>query len=147
MKPGYRYTGFEPGIHRWLDNIMIRQLKRWSRIARRDVLALYLAGRDPRVPWFAKMLAMATAAYALSPIDLIPDFIPVIGYLDDLLLVPAGITLTVWMIPKELMQELRKEAAYRLASDRPRSKIAAAVIIFIWLGLAVVVGFLLLGNR
>lgn len=96
--------------------------------------ALWLAGRDPRVPWPAKALAAAVAAYALSPIDLIPDFIPVIGYLDDLLIVPAGIWLAVRLIPAPLMAELRAEAERR--SDRPVSYVAAAAIASIWLAAA-----------
>ena len=78
---------------------MLARLKIWASTIRRDVLALYLVGRDPRAPWYVKALAVATAAYALSPIDLIPDFIPVLGYLDDLVLVPLAIVVTIRMIP------------------------------------------------
>jgi len=81
---------------------MLNRLKQWARALKRDVLALYLAARDPRVPWYAKALALVTAAYALSPIDLIPDFIPVLGYLDDLILLPGLIWLTVRLIPTPL---------------------------------------------
>jgi uncharacterized membrane protein YkvA (DUF1232 family) len=81
---------------------------------KRDDLALYLAGRDPRVPWYAKALAAATAAYALSPIDLISDFIPVIGYLDDLVIVPVVIILVIRLIPADLMEGLRREAKGRM---------------------------------
>jgi uncharacterized membrane protein YkvA (DUF1232 family) len=81
---------------------------------KRDDLALYLAGRDPRVPWYAKALAAATAAYALSPIDLISDFIPVIGYLDDLVIVPVAIILVIRLIPADLMEGLRREAKGRM---------------------------------
>ena len=86
---------------------MLEPLKRWARALKRDVIALWLAARDPRVPLAAKLVAGAVAAYALSPIDLIPDFIPVLGYLDDLLIVPAGIWLALRLIPAELMAELR----------------------------------------
>ena len=79
----------------------------------RDVKALVMAARDPRVPWYAKAMAGLVAAYALSPIDLIPDFIPVLGYLDDVVLVPAGILLAVRMIPPDVMRELRTEAEKR----------------------------------
>src|SRR5690349_24291209 len=89
---------------------MLERLKVWASAVRRDVHALYLAARDPRVPWYAKALAGAVAAYALSPIDLIPDFIPVIGYLDDLIIVPLGILLAVKLVPPELMSEFRAEA-------------------------------------
>lgn len=105
-----------------------------ARSLKRDVLALWLAARDRRVPWHAKAVAGAVAAYALSPIDLIPDFIPVLGYLDDLLIVPLGIWLALRLIPSGLMEELRREAA-RLA-ERPVSRLAAAAIIGAWLALA-----------
>ena len=87
-------------------------LKSWARALKRDVSALWIAARDPRVPWYAKALAGAVAAYALSPIDLIPDFIPVLGYLDDLILVPAGIWLVLRLVPRNLMREFR--AAIRI---------------------------------
>jgi uncharacterized membrane protein YkvA (DUF1232 family) len=105
----------------------------------RDVVALYLAGGDPRVPWYAKALAVATAAYALSPIDLIPDFVPVLGYVDDLLILPLAIWLTVQLIPEPVMAELR-EAASRRISGRPRLALAgAALVIALWVGLFVLV--------
>jgi len=94
-------------------------------------LALWIAARDPRVPWYAKALAGAVAAYALSPIDLIPDFIPVLGYLDDLLIIPAGIWLVVRLIPPLLMVEFREEADRR--AERPTSYAAAAVVALIWI--------------
>lgn len=78
---------------------MIQKWKQWARLLKRDAHALYLAARDPRVPWYAKAMAIAVARYALSPINLIPDFIPVLGYLDDLIIVPAGIALVVRLIP------------------------------------------------
>ena len=101
---------------------------------KRDVVALYLAARDPRVPWYAKALALAVAAYALSPIDLIPDFIPVLGYLDDIVIVPLGIALVRRLIPTSLLDEHR--AAADLLTQRPTSKIAAGVIVFVWLAAA-----------
>jgi uncharacterized membrane protein YkvA (DUF1232 family) len=108
-------------------------IKTWAKRIKRDLHALYLAGRDPRVPWYVKMLAIATAAYALSPIDLIPDFIPVIGYLDDLLLVPLGIYLAVRLIPPQVMAECRAEAARR--QDRPPvSRMAAGLVLLVWTG-------------
>jgi uncharacterized membrane protein YkvA (DUF1232 family) len=97
------------------------------------VLALYLARRDPRVRWYVKMLAVATAAYALSPIDLIPDFIPVLGYLDDLVLLPLAILLVVRLVPPEVMADLRAEAERRLTGDRPRSMAGAVFIVMVWL--------------
>ena len=110
---------------------MLTRWKQWARAIRRDTHALYLAARDPRVPWYVKALALAVAAYALSPIDLIPDFVPVLGYLDDLIIVPAGIALVVKLIPPAIMAEHRDSAAAAL--DRPVSRAAAAVIIAVWL--------------
>jgi uncharacterized membrane protein YkvA (DUF1232 family) len=113
------------------------QWKQWARAIRRDAHAVYLAGRDPRVSWGAKALALAVAAYALSPIDLIPDFIPVLGYLDDLIIVPLGIALVLRMIPPEIMAEHR--AAAEAAMQRPVSMAAAGVIATVWaLSLALV---------
>jgi uncharacterized membrane protein YkvA (DUF1232 family) len=109
----------------WFD-----QWKQWARTIKRDAHALYLAARDPRVPWYAKALAVAVAAYALSPIDLIPDFVPVLGYLDDLIIVPAGMALVIWLIPSGIMAEHRALAT--AAQDRPVSRTAAAVIVVIW---------------
>jgi uncharacterized membrane protein YkvA (DUF1232 family) len=108
--------------------------KRWARSIKRDVVALWIAARDPRVPWYAKALCATVAAYALSPIDLVPDFIPVIGYLDDLILVPLGILLAVRLVPADLMVEFRAAADAR--AERPASRMAAAVIVALWVGCA-----------
>src|SRR2546430_2287942 len=89
---------------------MLSHLKLWARRLRRDAHAVYLAARDPRVPWYARFLAVAVAGYALSPIDLIPDFIPIVGYLDDLVVVPLGIWLVVSLVPDEVMAECRSKA-------------------------------------
>jgi uncharacterized membrane protein YkvA (DUF1232 family) len=105
-------------------------VREWARGAKRDVIAVYLAARDPRVPWYVKALALAVAGYALSPIDLIPDFIPVIGYLDDLIIVPAGIALVRRLIPPAIFAEHRAEA--QAISDRPTSWVAAAIIVLVW---------------
>lgn len=110
---------------------LIRRMREWARIVKRDTHALYLASRDPRVPWYAKALALVVAGYALSPIDLIPDFIPVIGFLDDVILVPLGILLVVRMVPPEIMAEHRQLA--EAAQDRPVSRRAAAVIVGLWI--------------
>jgi uncharacterized membrane protein YkvA (DUF1232 family) len=109
---------------------MLQQAKSWARSIKRDVLALWLAARDPRTPIAAKIVAGAVAAYALSPIDLIPDFIPIVGYLDDLLIVPLGILLAVSLIPAPLMNEFRSVAANQ---NRPRSIGGAVFIAAIWL--------------
>ncbi|MGH6873396.1 MAG: YkvA family protein, partial [Aestuariivirgaceae bacterium] len=119
---------------------MIARLKEWSRVIKRDVHALYLASRDPRVPWYAKALALCVAGYALSPIDLIPDFIPVLGYLDDVILVPLGIVLVIRLIPPDIMAEHRLLAA--AAQDRPVSRTAAIVIALIWAASIALVGWL-----
>jgi uncharacterized membrane protein YkvA (DUF1232 family) len=119
---------------------MIERAKQWARVVKRDVHALYFAGRDPRVPWYAKALALCVAGYALSPIDLIPDFVPVLGYVDDVILVPLGVLLVVKLIPQEIMAEHRTLAT--AAQDRPVSRTAAIVIAFIWLACAAIVGWL-----
>jgi uncharacterized membrane protein YkvA (DUF1232 family) len=106
-------------------------IKRWAVQLKRDVLTLWIAARARETPWPARLLAAAVAAYALSPIDLIPDFIPVLGYLDDLLIVPFGIYLTLRLIPQPLLAQFRAQAAS--AAGRPKSMIAAAAIIAIWL--------------
>lgn len=113
---------------------MIARLRAFAAALKRDVVALWLAARDPRVPWLAKAVAAAVAAYALSPIDLIPDFIPVLGYLDDLLLLPLGLWLAIRLVPAPLMAEFRAAAAAR--AGRPVSHAGAAVIVALWLGCA-----------
>jgi uncharacterized membrane protein YkvA (DUF1232 family) len=102
---------------------MIARAKNWARTIKGDVHALYLAADNPRVPWYAKALAICVAGYALSPIDLTPDFIPILGYLDDIILVPLGILLVIRLIPPEIMAEHRELAA--TARDRPVSRAAA----------------------
>lgn len=113
----------------------IADARTWAKNIKRDVHAVWLAARDPRTPLLAKALALIVAAYAVSPIDLIPDFIPIIGYLDDLIIVPLGIMLVVRLIPAEVMREHRETAAQ--ASRRPVSRITAGVFIVIWVMCAV----------
>jgi uncharacterized membrane protein YkvA (DUF1232 family) len=115
-------------------------LRDWARSIKRDAIALYLAARDPRTPWYAKALAIAVAGYALSPIDLIPDFIPVLGYLDDVILVPLGIWGVVKLIPPTVMTESRTKAA--LLAERPTSRTAAAIIVAIWIASIAATGWL-----
>ncbi len=123
----------------WLDT--------WKRRAwelRGQTYALYLAYRDPRTPWYARILAAAVVGYAFSPVDLIPDFVPLLGYLDDLVLVPLGVLLALKMIPPEVWAESYQRAHEALAEGRPVSWVAAAVIVLIWLliaaaGVAIVV--------
>jgi uncharacterized membrane protein YkvA (DUF1232 family) len=112
----------------------LQSLQLWARTVKRDLVALYLAARDPRVPWPAKLVAACVAAYALSPIDLIPDFIPVLGYLDDLVLVPLGIALAIRLIPPAVWEDLRASASARTGA-RPTSKVGAAAIVSIWIAL------------
>ncbi|RUL89491.1 YkvA family protein [Tautonia sociabilis] len=97
-----------------------------------EVIALGLACRDPRVPWYAKLIAGCVVGYALSPIDLIPDFIPVLGYLDDLVVVPLGIVLALRMIPPEVMADCRAHSGSAVADRRP-GRVAAGVIVAVWL--------------
>ena len=118
---------------------MLDRVKQWAQDIVRDVTALWLAARDPRVPWLAKAVAACVAAYALSPIDLIPDFIPVIGYLDDLLLVPLGILLAVRLVPPDLMAEFRAAAMGR---RKPVSRAGAVVIVSIWLACTAIAGWI-----
>lgn len=108
--------------------VRVRQLKR-------DSLALYFAVRDPRTPWYAKAVAALVVAYAFSPLDLIPDFIPVIGYLDDVIIVPLGIALAIKLVPELVMVECRERA--RVADRRPLSRAGAAFVIGVWLAAAV----------
>jgi uncharacterized membrane protein YkvA (DUF1232 family) len=110
---------------------LFASVKTWAHTIKRDVVALWIAAHDRRVPWFAKLVASAVAAYGLSPIDLIPDFIPVLGYLDDLIIVPLGILLAIRLVPDNLMQEFREEAARR--EGRPKSYLGLAAIVILWI--------------
>ncbi len=122
---------------------MRESLRQRARQIKRDTLALYLACRDPRTPWYAKAFAAGIVAYALSPIDLIPDFVPVLGYLDDLIIVPTGLILARKMIPEPVMVDCRGQAA--LLSDRPTSRKAAAAIVGVWLLAVALVLYLVTG--
>ena len=115
---------------------MIARWKAWARALKREVYALYLAVRDPRCPWYARLLAGVVVAYAFSPIDLIPDFVPILGYLDDLLLVPLGVALAIRLIPAPVLAERRAEAARIMAAGKPSSRVGAAVVATVWLLLA-----------
>jgi uncharacterized membrane protein YkvA (DUF1232 family) len=118
------------------------RIRHWARALRRDVHAIHLASRDPRVHWTVKLLAVAVAGYALSPVDLIPDFIPVLGYLDDLIIVPLGVWLMIALIPPEIMREHRARAS--AAARRPVSKTAAIVIVALWISGAALLGWIAL---
>jgi uncharacterized membrane protein YkvA (DUF1232 family) len=125
--------------------VKVSELKQWARALKRDVHAVALAARDPRVPWYVRALAIAVAGYALSPIDLIPDFIPVLGYLDDLILVPLGLWAVLRLIPEDVLAEHRAVAEARAA--RPVSRLAAVVIVTIWIVAATAVIWLVAGWR
>lgn len=116
---------------------MLSRLKSRARALKTETYALYLAARDPRTPWYARALVLLVVAYALSPIDLIPDFVPVLGYLDDLIIVPAGIGLALRLIPRAVIQQAR-EQALTTPPDRRTGLIGAAIIVFIWI-LAIII--------
>jgi uncharacterized membrane protein YkvA (DUF1232 family) len=116
---------------------LIARLRQRAWRLKTDTLALYLAGRDPRTPWIARILVVLVVAYALSPIDLIPDFVPVLGYLDDLILVPLGIALALRLVPPGVMAECRALAQQQMRSGKPISRAAGAVIAAIWVTAAV----------
>ena len=127
---------------------------RWTRFLREgkaklnrikwDTLALYLAYRDPRTPRRAKVAIALTVGYALSPIDLIPDFIPVLGYLDDLVIIPLGIRYATKLVPREVMEECRARARVEFSRDSPKSWKAAVVIVLIWATSLAILAFFLL---
>ena len=110
------------------------RLKRWAQRLRVEVYALYLAYKDPRVPWYARVFAAVVVAYAFSPIDLIPDPIPVLGYLDDLVIIPLGVALAIKMVPPQVLAECREVA--RGAEDRSVGKVAAVAVVAVWISLA-----------
>jgi uncharacterized membrane protein YkvA (DUF1232 family) len=129
------------------ETVSVRTIETWKRRVRQlkaETCALYLAYRDPRVPWYARLLAAVVVGYAFCPIDLIPDFVPVLGYLDDLILVPLGIWLALRLIPPEVMAEARERAQqvmaggrpFGSAQGRPANRRAAVVVVAIWLLLA-----------
>ena len=122
----------------------MREWKRRARLLRVEVYALYLACRDPRVPWYAKALAACVVGYAFSPIDLIPDPIPVIGHLDDLVLIPLGVLAVRRLIPGPVMIECRERAHVVMEQGKPVSRVAAVVIVTLWVVAAAAVVWLTL---
>jgi uncharacterized membrane protein YkvA (DUF1232 family) len=117
-------------------------IERWKQRARQlkiETYVIYLAYKDPRVPWYAKLFIAFVVAHTFSPIDLIPDFIPILGYLDDLVVTPLGIALALKMIPQDVLTECREKAQAAMGQDKPTSWVAAAVIIAIWLLVAALV--------
>jgi uncharacterized membrane protein YkvA (DUF1232 family) len=115
---------------------LLAELKQRARHLRAETFALYLAAHDPRTPWYAKLLVAAIVAYAFSPIDLIPDFVPVLGYLDDLILIPAGIALAIRLVPESVLADCRARAQETFKNAKPVSRIAGLVIVVIWTVLA-----------
>ena len=111
---------------------MLNQLKARARALKNEAYAMYLATKDPRTPWYAKALVFFVVAHTFSPIDLIPDFIPILGYLDDLIITPGGLWLAVRMIPPEVLAEARVKAATQ-GVDRNVGKIGAVIIVLLWL--------------
>ena len=111
----------------------LTDLKQRARLLKAETFALYLAARHPDTPWYAKLLVAGVVAYAFSPIDLIPDFVPVLGYVDDLILIPMGIALAIKMIPPSVLTECRARAQKVISNGKPVSRVAAGVIVVIWL--------------
>ena len=121
---------------------ILTSLRERARHLKAETFALYLAARHTATPWYAKLMVAAIVAYALSPIDLIPDFVPILGYLDDLVLIPLGVTLAIRMIPPTVMSECRARAQEVIANGKPVSRVAGAVIVLIWLTLVVLLAIL-----
>ncbi|ATW26351.1 YkvA family protein [Candidatus Formimonas warabiya] len=122
---------------------ILEKYKQKARALKREIYVIYLAYKDPRVPLFPKILAACLLAYAFSPIDLIPDFVPVLGYLDDLLIIPLGITLVLRLIPGQILVEFRLRAQEIGEQNKPVNWAGAVGIIFIWLSLAALVLYLI----
>ncbi|MBO9317036.1 MAG: DUF1232 domain-containing protein [Chloroflexus sp.] len=112
---------------------MMTRLKNHARALKREAYALYIATRDPRVPWYARAFLGLVVAHTFSPIDLIPDFIPVLGHLDDLVITPLGIALALRMIPPEVMSDARQKAEVQLQQGKPISRAGAMMVVAIWL--------------
>jgi uncharacterized membrane protein YkvA (DUF1232 family) len=124
---------------------LLESWKQKARRLKREVYALYFACRDPRVPWYGRAIAVCVVAYAFSPIDLIPDPVPVLGYLDDLVLIPLGVALVLRTIPPPVMAECRAKADTLMQAGKPKNWLAAAVIVLVWVALAILAVRLLLG--
>ena len=112
---------------------LLAELKQRARYLKAETFALYLAARDPRTPWYAKLLVAGIVAYAVSPIDLIPDFVPVLGYLDDLILIPAGIALAIKLVPDSVLADCRAKTQETFKNGKPVSRVAGVVIVVICL--------------
>lgn len=111
---------------------MLAQLKAWARKLKKQIYILYLAYKDDRVPWYAKVFTACVVAYAFSPIDLIPDFIPILGYLDDVIIVPLGIMLALKMLPQSVIDECTNKAEELMSEEKPKNWIVGLLIIIVW---------------
>ncbi|MHC4872220.1 MAG: YkvA family protein [Planctomycetota bacterium] len=120
---------------------MLEKLKKHARHLKQETFTLFLASRDPRTPWYAKLLAASIVAYAFSPIDLIPDFIPIIGYLDDLIVIPIGIALVIKLVPESILADCRLKAKDEIQNRKPVSWFAGGLIIALWLLIALFLVF------
>ncbi|MGG0239950.1 YkvA family protein [Bacillus rhizoplanae] len=122
----------------------IQKMKKWAKNLKTQLLVLYLAYRDERVPWYAKLFTMLVVAYAFSPIDLIPDFIPILGYLDDLILVPLGVYWALKLIPEEVIEDCKRKIEGQSSMNKPKNWITGFLIISIWLIIFIWIGKLVL---
>jgi len=120
---------------------MRAKLAKRARALKKEAYALYIAGRDPRTPWYAKLFMGLVVAHALSPVDLIPDFIPILGQLDDLVITPLGIALALKMVPAEVMADARKRAEESLSQGKPISRMGTILVILFWLMVITAVGW------
>ena len=122
------------------------RIKQWARQLKKHIYVVYLSSKDERVPWYTKAVAIMVAAYAFSPIDLIPDFIPVLGYLDDLILIPIGVWLVLKLVPEPVLQDLKKKAEELLNQGKPKNYVAGIVIVCIWLAVGIGAIYIILEN-
>jgi len=120
--------------------IMLEKLKDTAKKLKKQIFILYFAYQDERVAWYTKLFTASVVAYAFSPIDLIPDFIPVLGYLDDIILVPLGILLALRMLPQEVIDDCTVKAEQRLGTDKPKNWLVGALILLLWCGLTIWIG-------
>lgn len=111
---------------------MYNKMKTWARNVKRQIFILYFACKDERMPWYAKVFTACVVAYAFSPIDLIPDFIPILGYLDDVILVPIGIMIALKMIPKSVLTDCEVNAEEMMKNGKPKNWIVGSIILLIW---------------
>lgn len=111
---------------------MFKKIKAWARNLKKQIFVLYCAYKDERVPWYAKLFMACVVAYAFSPIDLIPDFIPLLGYLDDVILLPLGIMLSLKMIKKDVLSDCENKAKEMMKNGKPKNWLVGSIIILLW---------------